>query len=90
MADRACLALFFRLETMSGLAQFVAARGLGTLQKWCEEGYEAFSRIDENLSSETLQNRWSDDIAPRILTKYHPGFVGNRIALELPPHVGHI
>ncbi|CAN0319627.1 unnamed protein product [Ectocarpus sp. 6 AP-2014] len=38
--------------SMSGLAQFVAARGLGTLQEWCEEGYEAVSRIDEDLSSQ--------------------------------------
>lgn len=35
---------------MSGLAQFIAARGLGTLQEWCEEGYQAVSRIDEELS----------------------------------------
>ncbi|CAM9144666.1 unnamed protein product [Ectocarpus sp. 13 AM-2016] len=43
---------FFRLKSMSGLAQFVAARGLGTLQEWCEEGYEAVSRIDEDLSTQ--------------------------------------
>lgn len=35
---------------MSGLAQFIAARDLGTLQEWCEEGYQAVSRIDEELS----------------------------------------
>lgn len=38
--------------SMSGLAQFVAARGLGTLQEWCEEGYKAVARIDEDLSGE--------------------------------------
>lgn len=37
---------------MSGLAQFVAARGLGTLQEWCEEGYKAITRIDEDMSGE--------------------------------------
>lgn len=37
---------------MSGLAQFVASRGLGTLQEWCEEGYHAVSNIDEELSGE--------------------------------------
>lgn len=36
--------------SMSGLAQFVAARGLGTLQEWCEEGYKAVARIDKDIS----------------------------------------
>ncbi|CAM9251274.1 unnamed protein product [Laminaria digitata] len=36
--------------SMSGLAQFVASRGLGTLQEWCEEGYIAVSNIDKELS----------------------------------------
>ena len=40
---------------MSGLAQFVAARGLGTLQEWCEEGYNAVSNIDHELSGEGVQ-----------------------------------
>ena len=39
---------------MSGLAQFVAARGLGTLQEWCEEGYKAVAGIDEDLSGEIV------------------------------------
>ncbi|CAN0292085.1 unnamed protein product [Ectocarpus sp. 6 AP-2014] len=43
---------FLTTLSMSGLAQFVAARGLGTLQEWCEEGYEAVSRIDEDLSTQ--------------------------------------
>ncbi|CAM9105430.1 unnamed protein product, partial [Ectocarpus fasciculatus] len=42
---------FLTTLSMSGLAQFVAARGLGTLQEWCEKGYEAVSRIDEDLST---------------------------------------
>lgn len=37
---------------MSGLAQFVAARGLGTLQEWCEEGYNAVTKVDRDLSGE--------------------------------------
>lgn len=41
-----------RFGSMSGLAQFVAARGLGTLREWCEEGYKAVARIDEDLSGE--------------------------------------
>lgn len=46
---------------MSGLAQFVAARGLGTLREWCEEGYNAVSAIDEQLSGEiTLKRILSD------------------------------
>lgn len=36
--------------SMSGLAQFVAARGLATLQEWCEEGYSTVRKIDEELS----------------------------------------
>ncbi|CAM9786098.1 unnamed protein product, partial [Ectocarpus sp. 12 AP-2014] len=43
---------FLTTLSMSGLAQFVAAKGLGTLQEWCEEGYEAVSRIDEDLSTQ--------------------------------------
>lgn len=38
--------------SMSGLAQFVAARGLGTLQEWCEEGYKAVARVDKDISGE--------------------------------------
>lgn len=38
--------------SMSGLAQFVAARGLATLQEWCEEGYSAVRKVDEELSGE--------------------------------------
>lgn len=40
------------LRSMSGLAQFVAARGLGTLKEWCEEGYKAVAQIDKDLSGE--------------------------------------
>lgn len=55
---------------MSGLAQFVAARGLGTLQEWCEEGYKAVARIDEDLSGKIL----SGDASPHDSKKhiYHP------------------
>lgn len=43
-----------RDHSMSGLAQFVASRGLGTLQEWCEEGYHAVSNIDKEISSESM------------------------------------
>ncbi|CAM9501257.1 unnamed protein product, partial [Choristocarpus tenellus] len=37
---------------MSGLAQFVAARGLGTLQEWCEEGYQRVMQTDKKISEQ--------------------------------------
>ncbi len=37
---------------MSGLAQFVAARGLATLQEWCEVGYKEVCKVDDELSGE--------------------------------------
>ena len=43
-----------RCHSMSGLAQFVASRGLGTLREWCEEGYKAVSKIDQELSGEGI------------------------------------
>ncbi|CAM9110639.1 unnamed protein product [Hapterophycus canaliculatus] len=42
---------FLTTLSMSGLAQFVAERGLGTLREWCEEGYNAVSKVDEELSA---------------------------------------
>ncbi|CAN0180695.1 unnamed protein product, partial [Discosporangium mesarthrocarpum] len=41
------------LETlsMSGLAQFVAARDLSTLKKWCEKGYQKVQDTDREISA---------------------------------------
>ena len=36
--------------SMSGVAQFVAARGLDELREWCEAGYATVQRADEQLS----------------------------------------
>ena len=36
--------------SMSGIAQFVAARGLHELKKWCEEGYKNIEYYDEVYS----------------------------------------
>jgi len=36
--------------SMSGIAQFVAARGLPELRKWCEEGYDAIDSYDRRYS----------------------------------------
>ena len=36
--------------SMSGIAQFVAGRGIHTLKNWCEEGYKAIERYDEVYS----------------------------------------
>lgn len=35
---------------MSGLAQFLAQRGVGALHDWCEQGYEHIQSYDEELS----------------------------------------
>eukprot|EP00611_Tribonema_gayanum_P006536 TRINITY_DN157_c1_g1_i9.p1 TRINITY_DN157_c1_g1~~TRINITY_DN157_c1_g1_i9.p1 ORF type:complete len:795 (-),score=255.79 TRINITY_DN157_c1_g1_i9:636-3020(-) len=37
--------------SMSGLAQFVAARGLASLRAWCERGYAAVQAADAALST---------------------------------------
>eukprot|EP00301_Raphidiophrys_heterophryoidea_P020832 c5423_g1_i1.p1 GENE.c5423_g1_i1~~c5423_g1_i1.p1 ORF type:complete len:706 (-),score=169.12 c5423_g1_i1:64-2181(-) len=39
--------------SMSGIAQFVAARGLEELREWCEQGYQEIQKCDE-LYSEML------------------------------------
>ena len=36
--------------SMSGIAQFVSAKGLHTLKNWCEQGYAAIERYDEVYS----------------------------------------
>jgi hypothetical protein len=36
--------------SLSGVAQFLAARGIGALQQWCLEGYETIQREDAALS----------------------------------------
>lgn len=36
--------------SMSGLAQFVAARGIKSLEEWSERGYDAIQHIDEEIS----------------------------------------
>ena len=36
--------------SMSGIAQFVSARGLHTLKQWCEEGYKKIEYYDEVYS----------------------------------------
>ena len=37
--------------SLSGIAQFVAARGLNELREWCEAGYAAVREFDEELSA---------------------------------------
>lgn len=36
--------------SMSGVAQFVAARGMGALHDWCNAGYAALRKHDKSLS----------------------------------------
>ena len=36
--------------SLSGLAQFIAARGMGTLHDWCQQGYVAIQATDARLS----------------------------------------
>lgn len=36
--------------SMSGIAQFIAKRGLDELKKWCEEGYKAIQEYDKSYS----------------------------------------
>jgi ribonucleoside-triphosphate reductase len=36
--------------SMSGVAQFLASRGIGTLKDWCERGYNTVERYDEVYS----------------------------------------
>lgn len=36
--------------SMSGIAQFISTRGLPTLKKWCEEGYQTLKYYDEVYS----------------------------------------
>ena len=36
--------------SLSGLAQFLAGRGMGALQQWCSEGYAALQEQDATLS----------------------------------------
>lgn len=36
--------------SVSGVAQFVAARGMETLRQWCDEGYTHVRHVDETLS----------------------------------------
>lgn len=57
---------------MSGLAQFVAARGLGTLLEWSEEGYNAVSKIDQELSGESMF-RWRYNILHDLSWVYWQG-----------------
>ena len=35
---------------MSGVAQFIADRGLGALRDWCEAGYDEIQSTDKRLS----------------------------------------
>ena len=37
--------------SLSGLAQFLAARGIGTLKRWCDVGYAKIQEQDEILSN---------------------------------------
>lgn len=37
--------------SMSGIVQFVAARGLDQLKEWCEAGYAELERLDEEYSN---------------------------------------
>lgn len=60
---------------MSGLAQFVANRGLGTLQQWCEEGYNTVSSVDEELSGERV---------PRQKKTETPGLFAAALVREVP------
>lgn len=39
---------------MSGLAQFVASRDLGTLRHWCEAGYKMVQAVDEEFSGKQV------------------------------------
>lgn len=36
--------------SMSGIAQFIAARGMNNLQKWCDEGYKTVQQQDKYIS----------------------------------------
>ncbi|DAZ95815.1 TPA: hypothetical protein N0F65_008534 [Lagenidium giganteum] len=36
--------------SMSGIAQFISARGLEEFRQWCEAGYDAVQKYDEELS----------------------------------------
>ena len=38
--------------SMSGLAQFVAARGQEELRQWCEQGYDALQQFDREISDQ--------------------------------------
>lgn len=38
--------------SMSGIAQFVAKRGLDDLRRWCEAGYQRIQEVDRELSDE--------------------------------------
>lgn len=37
--------------SMSGVAQFIAKHGVGELQRWCDEGYNAIQGYDEEYSA---------------------------------------
>lgn len=69
---------------MSGLAQFVAARGLGTLQQWCEEGYKAILAIDDELSGEFAERQTAVLAYPCISSK------SNTLAIGIVYSVGSI
>lgn len=36
--------------SMSGIAQFIEARGVGALKEWCERGYKTIQEVDESAS----------------------------------------
>lgn len=36
--------------SLSGIAQFISARGMDEMKRWCEEGYQQVQRADESLS----------------------------------------
>lgn len=41
--------------SMSGIAQFIANKGIGELVNWCNQGYSALKAYDKYLSNEMFK-----------------------------------